>query len=143
MKLKVVVLLILGVWLGMVLGISFIEAPLKFQAPNITLSLGLGIGRLVFGALNKLEIAFSLSILIWFLAEFKKLNRLLSLTFLILIVIVALQTIWLLPVLDLRAETIISGLEPAVSNDHFYYVFLEVSKVVLLCYAFIKTYKHA
>ena len=40
------------VWLGMVLAISFIEAPLKFRAPGVTLQIGLGIGRLVFRALN-------------------------------------------------------------------------------------------
>ena len=40
------------VWLGMVLAISFIEAPLKFRAPGVTLAIGLGIGRLVFRALN-------------------------------------------------------------------------------------------
>src|SRR5664279_3321230 len=43
------------VWLGMVLAISFLEAPLKFRAPGITLPLGLGIGRLVFRALNGCE----------------------------------------------------------------------------------------
>ena len=43
------------VWLGMLLGISFLEAPLKFRAPGITLPLGLGIGRLVFRALNAAE----------------------------------------------------------------------------------------
>ena len=31
------------VWLGMVLAISFLEAPLKFRAPRVTLSPGLGI----------------------------------------------------------------------------------------------------
>jgi hypothetical protein len=36
------------VWLGMVLGISVLETPLKFRAPGITRALGLGIGRLVF-----------------------------------------------------------------------------------------------
>ena len=36
----------------MVLAISFIEAPLKFRAPGVTLQIGLGIGRLVFRALN-------------------------------------------------------------------------------------------
>lgn len=36
------------VWLGMVLAISFLEAPLKFRAPGVTLPIGLGIGRLVF-----------------------------------------------------------------------------------------------
>ena len=35
-------------WLGMVLAISFLEAPLKFRAPGVTVPIGLGIGRLVF-----------------------------------------------------------------------------------------------
>ncbi|MFC7764837.1 hypothetical protein [Leucobacter soli] len=42
-------------WFGMVAAIGFIEAPLKFQAPGITIPLGLGIGRLVFAALNAVE----------------------------------------------------------------------------------------
>jgi hypothetical protein len=48
------------VWLGMVLGISFLEAPLKFRAPGITIPLGVGIGRLVFRALNLVEGVFAL-----------------------------------------------------------------------------------
>ncbi|MBB5431018.1 hypothetical protein [Nocardiopsis composta] len=43
------------VWFGMVVAISFMEAPLKFRAPGITVPLGLGIGRIVFGALNIAE----------------------------------------------------------------------------------------
>lgn len=43
------------IWFGMVCAISFIEAPLKFQAPGITIVLGLGIGKLVFGVLNICE----------------------------------------------------------------------------------------
>src|SRR3954468_14942301 len=45
------------VWLGMVLAISFVEAPLKFRAPGVTLQIGLGIGRLVFRVLNGCELA--------------------------------------------------------------------------------------
>ena len=44
------------VWLGMLLAISFLETPLKFLAPGIALPLGLGIGRLVFRALNTVEV---------------------------------------------------------------------------------------
>lgn len=44
------------VWLGMVLAISFLEAPLKFTAPGVTLPTGLGIGRRVFRALNACEL---------------------------------------------------------------------------------------
>ena len=40
------------VWLGMVLGISFLETPLKFRAPGVDLRTGLAIGRLLFRALN-------------------------------------------------------------------------------------------
>jgi hypothetical protein len=36
------------VWLGTVLAISFLETPLKFRAPGITVPFGLGTGRLVF-----------------------------------------------------------------------------------------------
>jgi hypothetical protein len=44
------------VWLGMVLAISFLETPLKFRAPGVTVQIGLGIGRLVFRALNLVEL---------------------------------------------------------------------------------------
>lgn len=42
-------------WLGMVLAISFLETPLKFRAPGVTVPIGLGIGRIVFRALNSAE----------------------------------------------------------------------------------------
>ena len=42
-------------WLGMVVAISFLEAPLKFRAPGVTVRIGLGIGRLVFRGLNTAE----------------------------------------------------------------------------------------
>ncbi len=32
------------VWFGLTLGLSFIETPLKFQAPGVTLTIGLAIG---------------------------------------------------------------------------------------------------
>ena len=57
-----IVVAVTFVWLGMVLAISFLEAPLKFRAPNVTLQIGLGIGRLVFRALNTAEVAFALVI---------------------------------------------------------------------------------
>ena len=39
-------------WIGFVCAISFLEAWLKFRAPGVTVPIGLGIGRLVFGALK-------------------------------------------------------------------------------------------
>lgn len=42
-------------WVGLVCAISFMEAWLKFQAPGVTLTIGLSIGMKVFTALNRVE----------------------------------------------------------------------------------------
>ena len=55
---------VLFTWLGMVAAISFIEAPLKFRAPGVLLQIGLGIGRLVFRALNTVEALLAAVVLI-------------------------------------------------------------------------------
>ncbi|MCX6480237.1 MAG: hypothetical protein NTY24_07515 [Mycobacterium sp.] len=52
------------IWLGMVLAISFLEAPLKFRAPGVTMQVGLGIGRLVFRALNICEVVLAAAALV-------------------------------------------------------------------------------
>lgn len=48
----------------MILGISFLEAPLKFMAPGVTPEIGLSIGRKVFGVFNKIECAMALAMAI-------------------------------------------------------------------------------
>ncbi len=142
MKMKLVLLLILGIWLGMLIGISFVEAPLKFRAPNITLPLGLGIGKLVFGALNKFEIAFSIVLTAWLILEYKALALLPLLAFASLIILVLLQSVWLLPLLSLRADTFIAGETPPPSYHHLYYIIMEVAKVGLLFFGFIKAFNY-
>lgn len=117
-------------WAGMVIGISFIEAPVKFTAPGITLALGLGIGRLVFGVLNKVEIALCTVALLGLLFNHgtrKEWTLLGSLTSILL-----LQTFWLLPTLDVRTLAVIAGNTAPGSNLHYLYIGLEVIKLVLL-----------
>ena len=118
------------IWLGMVLGISFLETPVKFMAPSVTLEIGLDIGRYVFGAFNKVECAFALAMAILLIIIRKKdLSMIpLGLAWLSL----ALQTVWLLPVLDARVEVIIQGQTPAPSMLHTIYVVLEVLKALAL-----------
>ena len=118
------------IWLGMVSGISCLEAPVKFMAPSVTLEIGLDIGRYVFGAFNKVECVFALVIAI-LLVIIRRTDLLLvplGLAWLSL----ALQTAWLLPVLEARAEVIIQGHTPAPSVSHTIYVVLEIIKAVSL-----------
>jgi len=138
---KLVVLLTLGVWIGLVLGLSFIEAPIKFQAPGITTTLGLGIGRLVFGILNKIEITFSLVLLIAHYNLFKNADKFYQLLLSLITIIVLVQTVYLLPVLDDRAELLISGSDIPDSNHHIAYIVIELIKLFSLIILFVKAYK--
>jgi len=124
------------IWAGMVCGISFLEAPLKFQAPGITLELGLGIGKLVFGALTKIEMVFSL-LLIAFLC-LSQLKFKIWLLFALPILIVVIDNAVLMPILDQRIELITSGTTPPASNAHWWYVGLEILKLIGLLVGGIK-----
>jgi F0F1-type ATP synthase assembly protein I len=129
-NLPLFIVIIACIWSGMLLGISFLEAPLKFQAPGISLALGLGIGRLVFHALNKIEIVFALWILA--LCFLVRPSGFIWSVFGIISAVLAVESLWLLPVLDERAQLIIEGKTPAPDSPHIYYVIGEALKVVLL-----------
>ena len=119
-------------WIGFISAISFMEAWLKFQAPGVSLPVGLGIGRIVFNALNNVEWVLVIALIVdIFVLKNGKLF-LYQLFYAIPVFILILQTVWLLPVLDQQAEMIIQGGEPVSSNVHIYYVIGEVVKVVSL-----------
>jgi hypothetical protein len=128
------------IWIGFVAAISFMEAWLKFRAPGITLPLGLGIGRLVFAALNKVEITLLLVTGV-VLYPFNTLRPKTKICLLIPAVIVLLQTLWMLPVLDHRAELHITGADVPHSNIHLMYAVLEVVKVASLMTAGISLFR--
>ncbi len=121
------------IWIGFVLSISFMEAWVKFKAPGINLSLGLGIGKLVFGALNKVEWSLALLISIVLLISSKLFtpnNILLFICILCLLV----QSFILLPKLNKRADKVIEGSELEKTKLHFYYIGIELLKLGCLFY---------
>ena len=117
-------------WLGMVLGISFLEAPLKFRAPGVTLVLGLGIGRIVFGALNRVEVG-ALAVLATAVALASPGPVLIVLTVL-LAALVAVQLLGVRPRLNVRSDRVLAGEDVPRSREHLVYVACEVAKVALL-----------
>jgi hypothetical protein len=131
----------LFIWIGFVCGISFLEAWLKFRAPGVTMQVGLGIGRLVFNTLNKVEWVFALLILGVFIWKRQIYLDWSNIYFLLALLILIVQTIWLLPLLDQRAEEIIEGKQIAPSHLHIYFVFGESIKVVSLCITGLNLFK--
>lgn len=115
----------------MVGAISFVEAPLKFRAPNVTLALGLGIGKIVFQMLNRIEIVFALLMLVSLFFARPATNFALYI-FGAIFVLLLLQTVWLLPLLNARAEQVIAGVAAPHSNNHLIFIAFETLKFLLL-----------
>ncbi|HLM01797.1 MAG TPA: hypothetical protein VK400_12135 [Pyrinomonadaceae bacterium] len=120
-------------WCGMVCATAM-EAQLKFQAPGITRELGLGIGKLVFTALNRVEcvLAILLAIALFAFAPAGGAQRRAKIVFGALAVVLLAQTFWLIPLLIERIDLITSGRTPPDSAAHFVYIALEIAKILLL-----------
>lgn len=125
----------LFIWFGMVLAISFIEAPLKFRAPGVTLRIGLGIGRLVFRALNAIEIALAVVVVAVALPGSLPLGANTGIAVAVLALLV--QLVAVRPPLSRRSDAILAGPEATAADGtrsrvHYVYVALEMVKLVAL-----------
>jgi hypothetical protein len=131
---------VLFTWLGMVLAISFIEAPLKFRAPGVSLQVGLGIGRLVFRALNSVEAVLAAVVLITVGTDPPSLLVIVAIG--VAVLALATQLLVVRPRLAHRSDAVLAA--PAVSASgggsrrsraHYGYVGLELVKVIALVLA--------
>ena len=120
-------------WLGMVLAISFVEAPLKFRAPGVTPKIGLGIGRLVFRALNVFEYVFA--VVIAFALFTHDTATALNVVLCVAVGVLLAQTILVRPLLVRRTAAVLDGAEGGRSNAHLAYIALEFVKVIALAWA--------
>jgi len=120
-----------AVWLGLLAGLSFIETPLKFQAPGITVPLGLGIGRLVFWAL---AIAGAVLLLALTAVSYAgpRVDRVSWLLLGGLWLTLIVQSAAIRPALSARSDIVISGGDPGPSVLHYLYIATDVVIVALL-----------
>jgi hypothetical protein len=116
------------VWLGMVLAISFLEAPLKFRAPGVTVRIGLGIGRLVFRALNSAEAVLAAVVL----AACAVAPARAAAAAAVAVAVPAAQLVVIRPRLSRRSARILAGEEAPRSRAHVAYIVGEAAKVLAL-----------
>jgi hypothetical protein len=117
-------------WAGVLIGVSFLAAPAKFNAPTLTLPVAMDVGRQEFGTLNLAEILLAVAALA--LAAYARVERTIWLGLAIAAAVIALQGLWLLPVLDARAEMIIQVETPPSAPWHTLYIAIEVLKLLAL-----------
>jgi hypothetical protein len=121
------------VWLGMVLAISFIEAPLKFRAPGVTLQIGLGIGRLVFRALNGVELLLVIVLAAAFVIAPPGIGAAMAAA--VAAVALLAQVLLVRPQLTRRSDAVLAGDDGPRSRAHWGYIGFELVKVAALLIA--------
>lgn len=120
------------IWIGMILGVSGLATPIKFQAASLTLAVALDVGQTTFAAFNKMEWLLSaLLVVAILLSRLKPLSLPILLT-VVAVVAVLLQSFWLLPALDVRVAAVIAGEVLPPSGLHNLYVVVEGVKLLAL-----------
>lgn len=118
------------VWLGMVVAISFGEAPLKFRAPEVTPRIGLGIGRLVFRAFNTAEALLATAAVITMIVGAPPAAILVPTGIAVGVLIV--QLVAVRPRLTRCSDAVLAGSDAPRSHSHHVYIGLEIVKVLAL-----------
>lgn len=122
------------VWMGTVLAMSFLEAPLKFRAEGVTPRIGPGIGRLVFRALNACEYVFAIVIAVALFTHETSLGF--NIAVLIAVSSLLMQTIVVRPMLSGRTKFVLAGEGDGPRlRAHHVYVAVEVVKLIALIWA--------
>ena len=117
-------------WAGIVVGISFIEAPIKFRAPTLTRAVAFDVGRTVFHASQWAQAGFAT--LAVAAGAWGRVGRWTWASLTLAVAALGVQMAFLFPVLDARAAAIISGGVPTGANPHGAYAALEVLKLLAL-----------
>jgi hypothetical protein len=125
----VALLAICLIWVGLLIGVSFLATPVKFMAPSLSLLTGLDVGRHTFMVFNQIEVALAVVILTLATARWELLT---GITAFWVSVIVFVQSTAVLPALGARTEALIRGefLEP--SSLHTAYIALDIVKLLVL-----------
>lgn len=119
------------VWTGMILGVSFVATPAKFLAPLLPLEIALDVGRSTFHVFLWVETGMALLLACAALLTASRSLPLVGGT-IAAAVIVAIDGLWLLPLLDSRVDRITSGEILPPSSLHTVYIGAELLKIGLL-----------
>ena len=127
---RIVFLTLITVWAGIVIGVSLMATPVKFQAPSLTMPVALEVGRYTFRLLARVELCFLIAAII--AARIARPRPVTVLALALVAITVVLQHYWLLPALDHRVSQILAGGPITFATGHWVYAAMEIAKATLL-----------
>jgi hypothetical protein len=127
---RVIFPILLAAWAGVIIGLSFIATPVKFQAPSLSMPVALEVGRYTFRLFANVELGFLISAVA--AACLARPRRLTLFVLSAVGVQLLLQRYWLLPELDRRVSQILAGGTVGFSASHWVYVAFDVFKTAIL-----------
>ncbi len=119
------------IWLGMLIGVSFLATPVKFAVQDLALPVALQVGQATFAVFARIEWLLAATLVAAAALHWRTRRFALTLSLLLALAVLA-QALWLLPILDARVAAIVAGGTPPSSPHHAYYATIEALKAVLL-----------
>ena len=117
-------------WAGLLLGVAFIATPVKFMAPHLTIPVALEVGKATFHVFNKVE--WGMLVVCFLAASFYGTHSLKWWFVGGLALVMATETFWLLPALDVRADQVIAGGPAEPGKLHWFYILADSLKLIML-----------
>jgi hypothetical protein len=118
------------IWAGMVIGVTLLAVPAQFSTETLAQPTGIDVTRHVFLAFSRVELGIALATGLVALLAWPPLRVWLPLGAVLLIV--AVQSLWLLPLLDARVDRLLAGETLPPAPWHRLYGMLEIAKLVAL-----------
>ncbi|NAW51907.1 hypothetical protein GNY06_11200 [Elizabethkingia argentiflava] len=119
-------------WLGVLLSISFLEAPLKFQVEGMTLPVAVKLGKLMFNVSTYIQMGLAIGIGLNFMFLKKELTKSLLCIYGLLVLLLCLQKFWMLPILNDQVDWVDHHKTFESGSLHTYFIYAEVIKCILI-----------
>jgi hypothetical protein len=121
--------MISAVWIGLIVGVSFFAAPIKFTANGVELEQLLAVGQVTFQAFTWVELA---AFVLLVVASLSHLTRGVGVAIFVLCLLLAIQKLGVLPSLDLELDRTVAGKSFDATSLHFIYVAIDCVKLAVL-----------
>jgi hypothetical protein len=121
--------MIAAIWIGLILGVSFFAAPIKFTATGISLEQLLAVGQVTFRAFSWVELS---AFVLLLCATLTNLTRGVVTGICLLGLLMVIQKFGILPGLDTELNRTVAGETIEETSLHMFYVVIECLKLAVL-----------